>query len=306
MFCFLRSSLAMGLSHEMVIPHSRLFRSPTAITHSFVVIPVQRLSCRAAVRMGSREDGLLHQSDSEKSWDSEKSLDSDGTWSSLSAIFDGEHGAYSDSSESLLGFSSSLFYDVSSCAMDKEDPPEYIPAPTQNAADFEQSKRLEDVLYTLREVLPGSVRKAGMNEKLLVAWRLVHHDIKVQDSLVCLQGKDTLQSWLRCLAFANAQVNLHDIYAERMTARPCQNCIYAIWTVSFPGNLQLTSKPSILEGVKDLHSEFSISGESKFEIDGTGQVISVVSKWYVPYGGKEMLEQVKNYLILCKSICTAN
>ncbi|KAI5069257.1 hypothetical protein GOP47_0015558 [Adiantum capillus-veneris] len=219
--------------------------------------------------MGTMDEGALHRTNTKKS------LGSDDTWFSLSAFLKGEYGAYSESSESLLGFSTSLFNDASSSVIDKEDPSEYIPAPAENSA----------------------VCKFGMDEKLLEAWRLVYHDVKVQDSLVCLQGKDKLLAWLQTLAAANAQLNLLDIYAERIATQPGKDCIYAIWTLSIPGKLQSTANPSIFEGEESFQRELSLSGESKFDIDGTGQVVSVVSKWYVPSGGEEKLELAKKCLI---------
>lgn len=57
-------------------------------------------------------------------------------------------------------------------------------------SELELNTQLENILYVLREVLPGSMVKTGMDNKLLEAWSFVSDDIKVQDPLVCLKGKD--------------------------------------------------------------------------------------------------------------------
>ncbi|KAH7298372.1 hypothetical protein KP509_25G039900 [Ceratopteris richardii] len=217
-------------------------------------------------------------------------------WASLSVFLENEQKGQVNSSESLLELSSSLLDDTEVYLMEKEDPPEYIPAPVQSGADLECSRQLENVLYILRDVLPGPVQKIGIDDKLHEAWELVHDEIKIQDPLMCFQGKDKLRCCLYALALANVHVELHDIYAKRSIAATCENCVYAIWTITFPGHIQATSKPHNFEREEESMSKLSLSGEAKFGMHCTGQVISIISDWMVTKGSEEVMEAVKNYL----------
>lgn len=266
--------------------------SPSSSTRSLR----RRRSYRASITgMAINEDDVHNQISTKMS----SELGSDDLWSSLSSFMDDEGreplGA-SAASQSLMGLSTSLFNDVNSFVMDKEDPAEYVPAPDISAADLELNTQLENVLYVLREVLPGPMVKTGMDNKRLEAWSFVSDDIKVQDPIVCLEGKDRLWSWLRTLATTNAQVHLNEIYAERSRAHPFKGFIHAVWTLVFPEELQPTLKhptSSSSKCVERSSLQLKLSGESKLEVDTTGQVMSIESNWYVTKEREEELDSIK-------------
>eukprot|EP00250_Pteridium_aquilinum_P035573 c9675_g1_i1 orf=51-944(+) len=287
--------MATQVLHLRLLPTSS---SLTTVSSSSLSVRRRRSYQASITGTAIEEDDVQRQTSTERS----SGLGSDGLWSSLSSYMndDGREPLdASNTSQSLLGLSTTLFNDVNSFVMDKEDPGEYIPAPAISAAEMESNSQLEDVLYTLREVLPGPMVKIGMENKLSKAWSLVNDDIKVQDPLVCLNGKHRLGAWLHTLAATNVQVNLVEIYAERNRAQSCKGYIYAVWTLLFPEDLLSALKhptSSLFESVQRSPLPLNLSGESKFEVDRTGQVISIESNWYATKEEEELLDSVKLFL----------
>lgn len=143
--------------------------TPSSLTRSLR----RRRSSRTSITGMAINDDDVHNQISTKM---PSELGSDDVWSSLSSFMDDEGreplGA-SATAQSLMGLSTSLFNDVNSFVMDKEDPAEYIPAPAISAEELELNTQLENILYVLREVLPGPMVKTGMDNKLLEAWSFV-------------------------------------------------------------------------------------------------------------------------------------
>lgn len=260
--------------------------------------PTPRRQSYKAVARGVVTDEEHHSQ--QTSTDRPSHSNSADLWSSLSTFIldeNWEPTPASDTSQNMLGLSASLFDDASSFIMEEEKPAQYVPAPPIDAADLELSTKLEDVLYILRDVLPGPMNKIGTENTLLAAWRLVNDEVKVQDPLICFKGKDRLWHWLHTLAAADIVVDLHEIYAESIRGHPFKGCVYAVWTLSFPQDMQSNLMhffPNPYGYLERIPSQLKLSGESKFEIDNTGQVLSIESQWYITKEeGEEMFETAK-------------
>eukprot|EP00249_Psilotum_nudum_P016973 c26086_g1_i1 orf=935-1690(-) len=108
--------------------------------------------------------------------------------------------------------SSLLLDDTDAFEVEEKEPAKYVPPPSIDPSDLDLNRKVENLLYTLKDLLPGPVNKCGFErEKCFAARNLFHFAVEVQDPLVCMTGITSLQQWLKILATTGAMVELHEI-----------------------------------------------------------------------------------------------
>ncbi|CAK9231052.1 unnamed protein product [Sphagnum troendelagicum] len=214
--------------------------------------------------------------------------------------------------------------DVESSEKD-EDPPLYVPPPPISLEDMDMQSKVEMLLYTMKDLLPGLLDST----KVEAARSLLSSSVEIQNPLVCYQGIDRLDALLRVLCEAQVSIDLHDIYYENLMMHPNKRWLYVVWTMNISeGSQQSTKKfgvhesisqqlnledaeksttqsPTDSEGAESrLHalegSSLKLSGESVLEMDKSGLVTRISSTWYVMQKeGEASFAAAKHWLSSC-------
>ncbi|CAM6104427.1 unnamed protein product [Calypogeia fissa] len=213
-----------------------------------------------------------------------------------------------------------------------EEPALYVPPPPIPSRDLSMRNKVEDLMYTLKDIMSGPVAEMVTDEKKRDTMvKLFYEKVELQNPLFCSRGIDALVEWVQLLGLLGVGVKLHDIYYENTVQSPYKRWVYATWTTTLTNDLQMSVvELGLMEwwarchlpelwnspGSEKQHAEenqsmknrvLSLSGECRFEMAESGQVANVHTKWYklAEDGGAEDFMDAKLWLsgILRRGLC---
>ncbi|KAG6549531.1 hypothetical protein Mapa_008912 [Marchantia paleacea] len=150
-----------------------------------------------------------------------------------------------DDIESIAGFSgiedSILQTYMGDVDMLEEEEPlsKYVPPPQIPLKDVEMRNKVEEVMYSLLDYLPGPMAILLDDQgKWDAVVKMFSESVEIQDPLLCLKGVQSFKILLNVLCQSGINIDLHEVYYESVAADRSKRWVYAVWTATLTNNLE--------------------------------------------------------------------